>query len=306
MQKLRRELEKTVISHPSVLQHALSPGTKASQNGNSAKTINLDSSKRLIRKDVDFWRDLGYYGQHPNHRNDKNNFLSDKAIKKMAKKTESLGNVTENYQLVVNSNPSKHIMLLQYPTRDNDQYYTKEQKPLELRIKPKSGKVEVDIPLKAEDHYSKERGRLYGSALRTSGTLPRGDTTFAGPPTASHGLITEDLGERDAEMVDAASEPDELSDAQIGFHSDASNTARHRPPRLKSAYQAEHDRPDEGQTFSNGARNLSFAGEDSDQSVEEESFMSKFTLEGRIRPLQEGDPLYAIATFGEGMGAPLV
>ncbi|MCJ1403513.1 hypothetical protein MMC11_006736 [Xylographa trunciseda] len=84
------------------------------------------------------------------------------------------------YEIFINKT-EKHIMVLQFPNRDRKQPYNARsgQKPLRLRIKPKCGLVEVDVPLVIERHYDRVKGAQYGDALRKSRVMQHGN---------SHGL----------------------------------------------------------------------------------------------------------------------
>ena len=67
-------------------------------------------------------------------------------------------------------------MVLQFPNRDRKQPYNMRagQKPLELRIKPISGLVEVDVPIVVEKCYDQLKGIKYGQALKKSKVLRQG------------------------------------------------------------------------------------------------------------------------------------
>ena len=71
---------------------------------------------------------------------------------------------------------TKHIILFQFPNRGPNQPYNEanHQKPLELRIKPKCGLVEVDLPINVHTNFDKEKGILYGEAMRKSQVLQEG------------------------------------------------------------------------------------------------------------------------------------
>lgn len=86
-----------------------------------------------------------------------------------------LGPVVKQYNLFVNPS-TKRTMLLQYPNREAGQEYraANGQKPLEIRIKPKCGLVEVDIPMNIHANFDKVKGIEYGEALRSSRLLQRG------------------------------------------------------------------------------------------------------------------------------------
>lgn len=86
-----------------------------------------------------------------------------------------LGQILKNYRLFIN--PTKmRTMLVQYPNRELGQEYREAngQKPLELRIKPKCGVVEVDIPLNINVNFDKAKGIEYGEAMRASRHLQQG------------------------------------------------------------------------------------------------------------------------------------
>lgn len=71
---------------------------------------------------------------------------------------------------------TKHIILFQFPNRGPNQPYNEanHQKPLELRLKPKCGLVEMDIPINVHANFDKEKGILYGEAMRKSQVLQEG------------------------------------------------------------------------------------------------------------------------------------
>ena len=67
-------------------------------------------------------------------------------------------------------------MVLQFPNRDRKQPYNVKtgQKPLELRVKPISGLVEVDVPIVVEQCYDQHKGIKYGQAIKKSRMLRQG------------------------------------------------------------------------------------------------------------------------------------
>lgn len=89
--------------------------------------------------------------------------------------TDGLGRLISEYDMYFNS-PGKRLMLLQYPNRDPGQPYSDKtcSKPLALRIKPKCGLVEVDIPISTHSFFNKKKGIRYGEALRKSRVLQEG------------------------------------------------------------------------------------------------------------------------------------
>ena len=88
---------------------------------------------------------------------------------------DGLGREVAKYDMYLN-NPGKRLMLLQYPNRGPAQPYSDKtcSKPLALRIKPKCGLIEVDVPIVTHSYFDKKKGIQYGEALRTSRVLQEG------------------------------------------------------------------------------------------------------------------------------------
>ena len=96
-------------------------------------------------------------------------------VKKRIQEDERLGPIIKRYRLFIN--PCKmRTLLIQYPNRELGQEYRQAngQKPLELRIKPKCGVVEIDIPLNIHINFDKGKGIDYGEAMCHSQHLQQG------------------------------------------------------------------------------------------------------------------------------------
>lgn len=112
-----------------------------------------------------FWQGLGYEDIPSVH--------GERKIANSSASNQSMvadrGLVDEKYSLRINS-PSKRVLLLQYPDRAFGHLYCNElkQKPVEIRVKPKSGLVEVDVPLPTEINFDRERGIDFSIALQRS------------------------------------------------------------------------------------------------------------------------------------------
>ena len=119
------------------------------------------------------WQRIGFYSNHPNHNK---TAVDDNYINSMLEKNDKLGKVMGKYRLFINKPTGKHAMLIQYPNRVVGQEYraSSDNKPLEIRIKPKCGLVEVDIPVNIHSNYDKTKGIEYGEALRKSLLLQEG------------------------------------------------------------------------------------------------------------------------------------
>lgn len=74
------------------------------------------------------------------------------------------------YDVFITPELQEQIYLLQYPNRVREKPYNQRSntKPLEMRIKPRSGFMEVDISLNTDSNFDRTKGVTWGEALRTS------------------------------------------------------------------------------------------------------------------------------------------
>jgi DNA-directed RNA polymerase-3 subunit RPC5 len=70
----------------------------------------------------------------------------------------------------------RKVYILQFPNRDSKQDYSSanHSQPLELRIKPKAGMLELDVPVDAWRNYDREKGIKWGEAMRQSNMVKGG------------------------------------------------------------------------------------------------------------------------------------
>lgn len=165
-------------------------------------------------------------------------------------------------------------MLLQYPNREPGQAYCDQvgQKPLDLRIKPKCGLVEVDIPVDIHGNYDKEKGLDYGSVLR-KGRLAGNDSSYGLPGglgIGSGSLGKSRMAKRPANRPQNSIERDEISEKG----------------------EADNMIPD-GPTHQKLLDNF-------DDANNKGHVLNKITLGGRAIPFRNGDPVYMVATFTDG------
>lgn len=83
------------------------------------------------------------------------------------------------YKMVYMVDPSNRLLVLRFPGRAPDQPYCARNgnKPTELRIKPKHGHVELDIPIDIHSpNWDKEKAIKYQMAMRKSATLQKGSS----------------------------------------------------------------------------------------------------------------------------------
>ncbi|KAL8697946.1 MAG: hypothetical protein Q9224_002080, partial [Gallowayella concinna] len=80
------------------------------------------------------------------------------------------------YKMVYNQEPDTRVLLLRFPNRRPDQPYCARtgEKPLEIRIKPKHGHIEVDIPIRIDQNWDVEKAVQYQHAMQKSSVLQQG------------------------------------------------------------------------------------------------------------------------------------
>lgn len=79
--------------------------------------------------------------------------------------------VTREWNMFMNVSPDIHVILLRYPEKMANTPYTEleNSKPIEFRIKPNFGLIEVDVPLNPyADTFDRTKGIMYGEAMRKS------------------------------------------------------------------------------------------------------------------------------------------
>lgn len=90
--------------------------------------------------------------------------------------------VIAEYEVFVADELQDHlVVLIQYPNQEANESYTAKvhNKPLELRLKPQTGLVEVDVQMDVMNNFDKRKALTYGKALKQSELLKSG---------GSHGL----------------------------------------------------------------------------------------------------------------------
>jgi len=67
-------------------------------------------------------------------------------------------------------NPDRQFAVMQFPNRDSSQPYNEksESAPLAIRMKPKAGMFEMDVPVDPWHNYDKLKGVIMGDALNKS------------------------------------------------------------------------------------------------------------------------------------------
>lgn len=100
------------------------------------------------------------------------------------KDEDELDPIKASYDIYIKPTLSngRKLYVLQYPNRAASQPYTAEKnsQPLELRAKPKSGLIEVDVPVDVFRNYDREKGIRWGDALKQTNAT-KGGTTYGLP-----------------------------------------------------------------------------------------------------------------------------
>lgn len=92
-----------------------------------------------------------------------------------------------SYDIHITASTAPDLYIFQYPVRSKTKPYTKAENtcPLEARFKPKSGLVEVDVPVNVHVNYDEEKGRAWGDVLRKA-EKEKGKTLGGGVGGAAH------------------------------------------------------------------------------------------------------------------------
>ena len=99
--------------------------------------------------------------------------------------------VIESYDVfLTDSQISRYV--LQYVDREADKAYDERhgQKPTALRLKPRTGLVEVDVPINTRVNYDQTKGLQYGNALERSRASSGGYGMAGGFSSSGHAMAT--------------------------------------------------------------------------------------------------------------------
>ncbi|MCJ1359197.1 MAG: hypothetical protein MMC33_009197 [Icmadophila ericetorum] len=88
------------------------------------------------------------------------------------------GQAVSHYKVFVNAaeDLEDHLVIMQFPNRGRHQPYSEAvgQKPTAVRLKPKSGLMEIDVPIFTQFNYDINRGETFAEALKRAGINPEG------------------------------------------------------------------------------------------------------------------------------------
>ncbi|KAI9836628.1 MAG: hypothetical protein M1819_001262 [Sarea resinae] len=175
--------------------------------------------------------------------------------------------VVRTYDVFITPEMSEQLFVLQYPNRAADSPYCEANhaKPLELRMKPRSGHVELDVPMNIRANYDKIKGIEWGEAVRkVHAERSGGSFGFAGGFGSGGGGGGAQAGRRGA----GAKNNSNGSGAGAGVGAGA------------------------GDEISQEAILANFEDASNKGHV-----LNKQTLGGQIVPVEDGDPIYMIGAF---------
>lgn len=145
--------------------------------------------------------------------------------------------------LLTDSDISRYVF--QYVDREHDRPYNDQenQRPIQLRLKPRTGLIEVEVPIITRENYDVNKGMRYGDAVKKSRSARDG---------GAYGMAG-------------------------GFTAGSGTAAAGGRVKMES----------------NGDVEIL----DNKRAVDSASLMRVQSLGGRIKPSEEGDPVYMLATF---------
>jgi DNA-directed RNA polymerase-3 subunit RPC5 len=78
--------------------------------------------------------------------------------------------VIAEYNVFITPEIQEQVYLLQFPNRSREQPYNNRTgaQPVEMRMKPQTGFMELDIATNVTSNFDKSKGLLWGSAMKTA------------------------------------------------------------------------------------------------------------------------------------------
>ena len=119
-----------------------------------------------------------------------------------AAKTEEDPVIAE-YDVYITPSPAEQLYLLQYPIRNRAQPYNERNAavPVEMRIKPRSGFLEMDVDMNTTHNFNKAQGLAWGKAMQKAQTA--GMSSFGAAAGFGQGSIQRpSRGQRGGDPMD--------------------------------------------------------------------------------------------------------
>ncbi|KAK4984630.1 hypothetical protein LTR50_006480 [Elasticomyces elasticus] len=176
--------------------------------------------------------------------------------------------VLTEYDVFITPNLAEQIYLLQYPNRGRAQPYNERNgaRPVEMRIKPGTGFLEMDVSLNTNANFNKHQGLKWGKAVKKA--KAQGIHSFG----LAAGLNADPFRKRDADQKEGE---DQIKDEDQKDGADQKENAYDDDPI--------EDGMDELMRF--------------DLEAAEGNVMSRQTLGGQILDDEPGMPVYMLGAF---------
>ncbi|CUS15842.1 unnamed protein product [Tuber aestivum] len=123
--------------------------------------------------------------------------------------------VVQTYDIQITTSQLRDLYIFQYPVRPREQPYTKARNacPVEARFKPKSGLVEVDIPVNVHVNYDEEKGRVWGDAMRKA-EKEAGKAQSGGSGSGRGGGVASGVGGKKRKILRGEDDNDEEEEGE--------------------------------------------------------------------------------------------
>ncbi|TKA76632.1 hypothetical protein B0A55_04926 [Friedmanniomyces simplex] len=154
--------------------------------------------------------------------------------------------VTATYDVYLTPAQSEQILLLQYPNRVRTRPYNKRHGgcPEDVRVKPSTGFIEVDVGLNTTFNFNKYKGLQWGDALQTSHDLHGNATGTYGPAAGFGGAKPRSGGVGRQTLKDSAARDTQIANDLLAFY-DAESDKRVLRTQTLGGQITRHDAPEE-------------------------------------------------------------
>ncbi|KAK0266241.1 hypothetical protein LTR12_013047 [Friedmanniomyces endolithicus] len=154
--------------------------------------------------------------------------------------------VTATYDVYLTPSQAEQILLLQYPNRVRSRPYNKRHGgcPEDVRVKPSTGFIEVDVGLNTTFNFNKYKGLQWGDALQTSRDLHGNATGTYGPAAGFGGPKPRSGNVGRQSLKDSAARDTQIANDLLSFH-DAEDEKRVLRTQTLGGQITRHDAPEE-------------------------------------------------------------
>lgn len=110
------------------------------------------------------------------------------------------------YDIFITPELEDELYLLQYPIRNRAQAYNERNssRPIEMRLKKKSGFMEMDVEMNTDFNFNKAQGLVWGKAMQKAKAHTNGNTFGAAAGFGQNGGSKAARGQRSGDMDEYA------------------------------------------------------------------------------------------------------